>query len=65
MLNTGSLFKSPSFPAFYEKMIPATRYFQLFRDNVLSWDDEDWRLYMAATFYDDLEQYENSKSIYK
>lgn len=58
------LFKSSNFIEFYKKMISTGKYFQWFRDNVLTWGDEDWRLYMAAIFYDDLVQYENSKSIY-
>lgn len=58
------LFSSPNFVEFFKTMLSALRYFNWLRDNVLVWTDEDWRLYMAASFYDDLEQYENSKKIY-
>jgi len=62
--NKYELLGSKNFVDFYQKMLPSARYFIWLRDNVLTWADEDWRLYMAASFYSGLEEYENSKAIY-
>lgn len=58
------LFKSTNFISFYNAILPLAKYFRWLRDDVLLWNDEDWRLFMAASFYKDLAEYENSKQIY-
>lgn len=52
------------FVSFYHLMIEQTKYFIWRRDIVLSWSEEDWRLFMAADFYEGLEKYERSKTHY-
>jgi hypothetical protein len=57
-------FKTSNFVSFYKAMIKEAKYSTWKRDNVLEWSKEDWRLYMASIFYDGLEEYERSKSVY-
>jgi hypothetical protein len=57
-------FKTSEFISFYKAMLDQMKYFNWWRDAVLTWTDEDWRLFMAAGFYEDLEKYERSKTSY-
>jgi hypothetical protein len=58
------LFKTPEFVKFYKIMIPQMKYFIWKRDVVLSWNDEDWRLFMATDFYEGLKKYQRGKTAY-
>lgn len=58
------LFKTPEFVKFYNTMISQMKYFIWKRDVVLSWDDEDWRLFMATNFYNGLREYQKGKTAY-
>lgn len=64
MQNRAELFKTKKFISFFKQMSSHGQYFRWYRGDVLKWNDEDWRLFMAATFYRDLEGYELGKSIY-
>jgi len=55
-------FKTSNFVSFYKTMISEMKLWD--RDNVFRWSEEDWRLYMASTFYNGLEGYERLKSLY-
>jgi hypothetical protein len=57
-------FKNNNFYKFYTVMAPMMKYFVWSRDEVVKWSDEDWRIYMACTFYYDLGRYQSSKSTY-
>ena len=58
------LFKNQNFADFYDLMYEQMNYFTWMRDIVLSWQDEDWRLFMAASFYEGLKEYDKGKSVY-
>ena len=55
-------FKTENFVSFYTAMIDQMKYFIWKRVNVTSWSKEDWRLFMAAIFYNGLDEYQKSKS---
>ncbi len=58
------LFKTQEFVSFYKVIISQMKYFVWKRDVVLSWDDEDWRLFMATDFYEGLKKYQKGKTAY-
>ena len=58
------LFKTQNFIDFYNLMYEQMNYFIWMRDSVLLWEDEDWRLFMAAGFYEGLKEYEQGRSPY-
>lgn len=60
--NQSRIFKTKKFVLFFKKLISQSKYgiWDLYR--VKKWNDEDWRLFAAATLYKGLETYDNSKS---
>lgn len=57
-------FKTPNFVSFYKEMVEQMKYFVWDRNDALAWTEEDWRLFMASSFYDGLQKYETSKTFY-
>lgn len=58
------LFKAQNFIDFYNLIYAQMDYFMWFRDKALLWEIEDWRLFMAAGFYEGLQEYDKGKSVY-
>lgn len=52
-----------NFITFYKEFIDTTKYIIWNRDEILKWNEEDWRLYIATNFYNDLKKYK-SKNIF-
>ena len=57
-------FKTSDFTSFYKTFIDQTKYFVWMREEAIKWSEEDWRLFMAANFYEWLEKYERGKTIF-
>ncbi|MFA5132229.1 MAG: hypothetical protein WC444_02790 [Candidatus Paceibacterota bacterium] len=57
-------FKTTDFVSFYNTMIDQMKYFTWRRDTATTWTEEDWRLFMAAGFYEGLEEYSKGKTSY-
>jgi hypothetical protein len=57
-------FETTNFTSFYNELISEMKYSVWVRPVVLGWQEEDWRLYMASVFYQELKEFEMSKSTY-
>ena len=57
-------FKSLDFVSFFNALIDQMKYFIWRRDEVVTWGNEDWRLFMATLFYTNLDQYQKSKKAF-
>lgn len=58
------LFNTQEFVDFYNHLYEQTNYFIWMRDRAVTWNNEDWRLFMAAHFYGGLKEYSRGKSLY-
>jgi len=59
--NQARLFKSIKFVRYFDKLLPQSVYGVWQRDRCQKWDKEDWRLFVAATLYSELKDYDTGK----
>lgn len=57
-----SIFKTKEFVTFYKTLFEQSKYGSWYLDRIQKWEEEDWRLFVAAFLYTGLKDYENEKS---
>ena len=57
-----AIFNTKEFVTFYKRMFEQSKYGSWHLDRIQSWDEEDWRLFVATLLYSGLKDYENAKS---
>lgn len=57
-----AIFSTKEFVSFYKNLFEQSKYGSWHLDRIQSWDEEDWRLFVATYLYSGLRDYENSKS---
>lgn len=62
--NQAPLFSTKEFVSFFKLLLPQSQYgtWQLYRSQ--KWQDEDWRLFVAALLFGGLKDYDNSKNAF-
>jgi hypothetical protein len=60
--NQSKIFKTKKFANFYKILMPQSQYGDWFKDRCDTWNDEDWRLFVASLMFTGLKTYDIGKS---